>query len=116
MSNEDFTYKDLSKSQLEELKDTYVISRLNTMNENDLKSFVKTVIEDQVKGTVGNEEEREAWNEMKDHFQHEFLMVIKKVMKTGESAQEELTPEEKEFEKRLDLLKQRESNDSDDMW
>ena len=116
MSNEDFTYKDLSKSQLEELKDTYVISRLNTMTEKDLRSFVKTVIEDQVKGTVGNEEEREAWNEMKDHFQQDFSMIIKKLMKTGETPQEELTPEEKEFEKRLDLLKQRESKDNDDMW
>ena len=117
MTNEDFTYKDLTKSQLDELKDTYVISRLNSMNEDDLKLFVKTIIEDQVKGTVGNEEEREAWNEMKEHFQDDFILVIKKLRKQDQSPEESLTPEEKEFERRLDLLKQRESNnDNADMW
>ena len=117
MTNEDFTYKDLTKSQLDKLKDTYVISRLNSMNEDDLKLFVKTVIEDQVKGTVGNEEEKEAWNEIKEHFQDDFILVIKKLRKQDQSPEESLTPAEKEFERRLDLLKQRETtNDNADMW
>tara|TARA_B100000214_G_scaffold241825_1_gene177131 strand:- start:187 stop:396 length:210 start_codon:yes stop_codon:yes gene_type:complete len=65
---EEITYKDLSKTELDTLKDMYITSRVSNMTESDLRQFVKEIIIDQIKGTVGNAEEREAWEEIKDHF------------------------------------------------
>ena len=67
MSSEEINFKDLSKPELDNLKDLYVENRLSKMTESDLRSFVKGAIEDQIKGTVGNEEEKEVWLEMKDY-------------------------------------------------
>ena len=72
MTNDEVSFKDLSRSQLDQLKDIYVESRLSCMSADDMRSFVKLTIEDQIKGTVGNEEEREAWKEIKDHFKTDF--------------------------------------------
>ena len=80
MSEKEINFKDLSKSELEILKDNYVASRLACMTEADLIAFAKAVIEDQVKGTVGNEEEKEAWEEIKEHFKENFDLEIKKVI------------------------------------
>ena len=115
-SNLEISYKDLTKSELEDLKDLYVASRLSQMSNIDLRSFVKAVLEDQIKGTVGNEEEKEAWVEMKDHFQDDFEIKIKSVKREG--VEDELaSPEEREFSKRLELLgKQEKEEENKDMW
>ena len=72
MNKEEITFKDLNKHQLEVLKETYIKSRLEMMNESDLRKFVKEVLELQVNGTVGNEEEKEIWKEMKEYFKGDF--------------------------------------------
>ncbi len=116
---EELTYKDLSKKELDALKDMYISSRVNTMTENDLRDFVKEIIIDQIKGTVGNAEEREAWEEIKDHFSgnltEKILEVKEKCNKNPKVEQK--NPEEVEFDRRLGLLKQQqEDNLSKDMW
>ena len=117
MKDEEITYKDLSKDELLNLKDIYITSRVNRMSENDLRLFVRTIIEDQIKGTVGNEEEKEAWVEMKDFFHDEFIENIKRVRKDKGSQEDKLSLEEKEFVNRLNLLENREkSNETQDMW
>ena len=63
---EELNYKDLSENELDTLKDMYISSRVNSMTESDLRQFVKEIIIDQIKGTVGNAEEKEAWGEIKD--------------------------------------------------
>ncbi len=114
---EEITYKDLTKSELEDLKDYYVKSRLYDMSEDDLRAFVKTVIEDQVKGTVGHQEEKEAWNEIKDYYQEEFETIIKKFKKTKKLEDDNMTIEEIEYQKRLKLLEKRDNYSPDlDMW
>ncbi len=120
MKIEEISYKDLSNKQLENLKEIYIESRLNTMTNEELKSFVKTIIADQIQGTVGNQEEREAWKEMKDHFKEEFEDKIKFVItaKAG-NAVEEISPEEKELTKRIDLIEKRKkekAHENEDMW
>ena len=42
---EELNYKDLSKSELDDLKDKYISSRINSMSEKDLRLFVKEIIE-----------------------------------------------------------------------
>ena len=117
MSEKEINFKDLNKFELEILKDNYVASRLACMTEADLIAFAKAVIEDQVKGTVGNEEEKEAWEEIKEHFKENFDLEIKKVIKPRKGDHVNTSPEEEEFAKRLDLLKERQiEQDKNDMW
>ena len=116
---DELTYKDLTSNELDTLKDMYVSSRVNAMSEEDLRTFVKEIIVDQVKGAVGNAEEKEVWQEIKDHFSDELIIKIQVVKaKYSKNTRLELkTPEEIEFDKRLSLLKQQqEDKSSKDMW
>ena len=118
MTKEEISFKDLNQRQLENLKDIYIESRLDRMTGDDLSQFVRTILTDQIKGTVGNEEEREAWKEMKDHFGDDFGKYLKELIKNKDD-HETATPEQKELERRIKLLEQRkkESNESNkDMW
>ena len=116
---EELTYKDLSATELDTLKDMYISSRVNTMTESDLKKFVKEIIIDQIKGTVGNAEEKEAWEEIKEHFSED---LTKKILDAKEKCNknykvDQKSPEEIEFNRRLGLLKQQqEEKSSKDMW
>ena len=116
---EELSFKDLTEGELNSLKDIYIASRLNTMNENDLRVFVKQIIEDQIKGTVGNAEEKEAWIEMKEHFSEDFPRKIEEIKLRWKKKDkyESKSPEEIEFDKRLNLLeRQQESQAPKDMW
>ena len=72
MKNAEITFKDLTTSQLNALKELFIESRVDSMTEESLRAFVKEVLELQVTGTVGNEEEKEVWKEMRDHFKNDF--------------------------------------------
>ena len=116
---EELTYKDLSETELDSLKDIYISSRVNSMTESDLRKFVKQILIDQIKGTVGNAEEREAWEEIKDHFSEELSQKILEVKErfNKNHTSEQKSPEEIEFDKRLGLLKkQKDDQTSNDMW
>ena len=116
---EELTYKDLSEIELDTLKDLYISSRVNTMTESDLRKFVKEIIIDQIKGTVGNAEEKEAWEEMKAHFSEDLSNKILEVkVKCNKNRNvEQKSAEETEFDRRLGLLKQQqEEQKSKDMW
>ena len=116
---EELTYKDLSNNELDTLKDMYISSRVNSMTESDLRRFVKEIIIDQIKGTVGNAEEKEAWEEIKDHFSEDLSKKILEVKEKCNKNQKviEKSPEEIEFDRRLGLLKQQEDEQSSkDMW
>ena len=116
---EELSYKDLSKNELEALKDMYISSRVEKMTESELRKFVREIIIDQIKGTVGNAEEREAWEEIKDHFSDDLsdkiLEVKRKCNKNNKV--DHKSPEEIEFDRRLGLLRQQqEENSNKDMW
>ena len=116
---EELNYKDLSENELDTLKDMYILSRVNAMTESDLRKFVKEIIVDQIKGTVGNAEEKEAWEEIKEHFSdglnQKILEVKEKCNKNPKVEQK--SQEEIEFDRRLGLLKQQQEEESSkDMW
>tara|TARA_Y100001968_G_scaffold44335_1_gene34469 strand:+ start:1669 stop:2028 length:360 start_codon:yes stop_codon:yes gene_type:complete len=116
---EEITYKDLTEVELDLLKDIYISSRLSSMSETDLRSFVREIIIDQIKGTVGNAEEKEAWEEIKEHFSEDLNQKILEVKKKCSKNKNQVvkSPEEIEFEKRISLLKQQqEEKSSKDMW
>ena len=117
MCIEETNFTDLSDLELDKLKDLYVESRLSSMTEDEFKKFVRASIEDQIKGTVGKEEEKEAWLEMKEYFKDDFsdkILNIKNA-KLGNK----LSPEEEELEKRKILLEKRkkeQDSNFEDMW
>ena len=113
MAKKKINYSDLSSQELELLKDLYIDNKVKSMNTNDLKDFAIENISLQIKNTIGNDEEVEAWNEMEEFFKDEFENMIRDVqMKLG-SNQNEFTSEnierikldfkEKGEEKKLDM-------------
>ncbi len=114
---EETNFTDLSALELDKLKDLYVESRLSSMTEDEFKKFVRVSIEDQIKGTVGKEEEKEAWLEMKEYFKDDFSDKILKIRQG--KLDNRLSPEEEELEKRKILLEKRkkeQDSNFEDMW
>ena len=81
MAKKSINYSDLSNKELELLKDTYIALKVQSMNNNDLKNFAIENISLQIKNTIGNEEELEAWHEMETFFKDEFENKIKDIQK-----------------------------------
>ena len=77
MAKKKFNYSDLSPKELELLKDTYIHLKVKSMNNDDLKDFAIENISLQIKSTIGNDEELEAWHEMEEFFKDEFDNIIR---------------------------------------
>ena len=91
MAKKKINYLDLSNKELELLKDIYIDLKVKSMNINDLKGFAFENISLQIKNTIGNEEELEAWQEMENFFKDEFLNTIQDVQIKLRSKKDELT-------------------------
>ena len=76
MKKKSFNYSDLSKKQLENLKEFYVQKKVESMSHQELKKYVHQIISHQINDTIGNEEEIEAWQEMSDFFKENFEVII----------------------------------------
>ena len=119
MKNEEISFKDLTKGQLDILKGIYIDSRVSAMSEDELRKFVKEVFDLQVRGTVGNQEEREIWKEMQEHFGQDFEKTIKEVLAVKGVEDVTLDQEQEDFKKRLEVLEKRNKEKSlvnEDMW
>ena len=79
MAKKKINYSDLSKKELELLKDIYINQKVRSMNNNDLKDFAFENISLQIQNTIGNDEELEAWQEMEDFFRDEFQNTIQDI-------------------------------------
>ena len=79
MTKKQINYSDLSSNELEILKDKYIDQRVKSMNFKDLKDFAIEHISLQIKNTIGNDEELEAWQEMEDFFKDEFDNTIRDI-------------------------------------
>jgi len=91
MAKKKIKYTDLSSKELERLKDMYVDLKVKSMNINDLKDFAFENISLQIKNTIGNDEELEAWQEMEDFFKDEFQNTIQNIQINMDSKNGELT-------------------------
>ena len=117
MKDRSFTYTDLSKKQLENLKEFYIQKKVESMSNQELKQFVLEIISHQINNTIGKEEEIEAWGEISDFFGEQFETVILEIQK-------KFSEDQKIFETEIDPQKQRlellERNNLDkekkDMW
>ena len=113
MAKKKINYSDLSSKELEQLKDMYIDLKVKSMNTNDLKDFAFQNISLQIKNTIGNDEEQEAWQEMEEFFKDDFHnkiedIQIKTTSKDGEpttlNIEEIKTPiKDKGENKKLDM-------------
>ena len=117
MKKKSIIYSDLSKKQLEILKDLYIQKKVESMSHQELKQYVLEIISHQINNTIGKEEEMEAWKEMSDFFGEQFEINILEV-------QTQYIDDKNVNETKIDSQKQRiellERNNFDqekkDMW
>jgi len=117
MKKKSIIYSDLTKKQLENLKELYIQKKVESMSHQELKQYVLEIISHQINDTIGKEEEMEAWREMSDFFGEQFETIILEI-------QTKYIDEKNVIETELDSQKQRiellERNNLDqekkDMW
>ena len=117
MKKKTLSYSDLSKRQLESLKELYVKKKVESMSHQKLKDFVREIIFHQVNDTIDKEEETEAWREMSDFFGEQFEIIILEIQ-TKYSEDKNLVDTEIDHQKqRLELLERNNSEQNKiDMW
>ena len=76
MKKKSIIFSDLSKKQLEILKELYIQKKVESMSHQELKQYVLEIISHQINDTIGKEEEMEAWREMSDFFGEQFEINI----------------------------------------
>jgi len=113
MAKKQFNYSDLSPKELELLKEIYIELKVKSMTLADLKEFATDNISLQIKNTIGNDEEIDAWKEMEEFFKDEFEDTIKGIqIKIGSKniaqkdpivRQVKVEVAKKEDEKKLDM-------------
>ena len=81
MKKKSIVYSDLSKKQLETLKELYIQKKVESMSHQELKQYVLEIISHQINDTIGKEEEMEAWREMSDFFGEQFENIILEIQK-----------------------------------
>ena len=79
MKKKPIVYSDLSKKQLEKLKELYIQKKVESMSHQELKQYVLEIISHQINDTVDKEEEMEAWREISDFFGEQFKIVIQEI-------------------------------------
>ena len=79
MKKKSIIYSDLSRKQLETLKELYIQKKVESMSHQELKEYVQDIISHQVNDTIDKEEEMEAWREMSDFFGEQFEIIIQEI-------------------------------------
>ena len=79
MKKKSIIYSDLSKKQLETLKELYIKRKVESMSHQELKKYVQEIITHQINDTIDKEEEMEAWREISDFFGEQFEIIISEI-------------------------------------
>ena len=117
MKKKSFIYSDLSKKQLEKLKELYVQKKIASMSNAELKQYVFEIISHQINDTIDKEEEMEAWREMSNFFGEQFEIIILEIQ-TKYSEDKNVNESEIDFQKqRIELLERNNfDQEKEDMW
>ena len=117
MKKKSFIYSDLSKKQLENLKEFYIQKKVESMSYEELKQYVLEIISHQINDTIDKEEEMEAWREMSEFFGEQFEIIILEIQ-TKYSDEKNLIDTEIDPQKqRLELLERNNlDKEKKDMW
>ena len=117
MKKKTIIYSDLSKKQLENLKELYVQKKIESMSYQELKQYVLEIISHQINDTIGKEEEMEAWREMSDFFGEQFEIIILEIQTKFIEDNNVLETEIDSQKKRIELLERNNLvQEKTDMW
>jgi len=116
MVKKSINYKNLSKKELEYLKEMFVEEKVQSMDTKQLKEFVTENIRHQILNTIGHEEETEAWNEMESFFKEEFKVVIENIQKQFTSHANPSDALAGDININQDLSNNETDNEKVDMW
>ena len=117
MKKKSFIYSDLSKKQLENLKEFYIQKKVESMSHKELKEYVQEIISHQINDTIDKEEEMEAWREMSNFFGDQFEIVILEIQTKYIDQKSVLETEIDSQKHRIELLeKSNLDQEKKDMW
>ena len=117
MNKKSFIYSDLSRKQLEKLKEFYIEKKVESMSHQELKQFVLEIISHQINDTIDKEEEMEAWREMSDFFGEQFEIIILEIQKKYVDDKNVIETEIDPQKKRIELLERNNfDQEKKDMW
>ena len=117
MKKKSIIYSDLSKKQLEILKELYVQKKVESMSHQELKQYVLEIISHQINDTIGKEEEMEAWREMSDFFGEQFEINILEIQTKYIEDQNLIETEIDSQKQRIELLERNNlDQEKKDMW
>ena len=117
MKKKKFIYSDLSKKQLEKLKEFYTQKKVESMSYQELKQYVLEIISHQVNDTIDKEEEMEAWREMSDFFGEQFEIIILELQTKYIDEKNVLETEIDSQKQRIELLERNNlDQEKKDMW
>ena len=117
MKKKSFIYSDLSKKQLESLKELYVKKKVESMSHQELKQYVQEIISHQINDTIDKEEEMEAWREMSEFFGEQFEIIILEIQTKYSNEQNYIDNEIDPQKQRIELLEKNNlDQEKKDMW
>ena len=117
MKKKSIIYSDLSKKQLENLKELYIQKKVESMSHEELKQYVLEIISHQIIDTIGKEEELEAWREMSDFFGDQFEIIILEIQTKFINDKNVLETEIDPQKHRIELLERNNlDQEKTDMW
>ena len=117
MKKKTVIYSDLSKKQLENLKELYIQKKVESMSHQELKEYVLEIISHQINNTIGKEEEMEAWKEMSDFFGEQFEIIILEIQTKYIDEKDVLEKEIDPQKQRIELLERNHlDQEKKDMW
>jgi len=117
MKKKTIIYTDLSKKQLEILKELYIQKKVETMSHQELKQYVLEIISHQINDTIGKEEEMEAWREMSDFFGEQFEINILEIQTKYIDEKNVIETEIDSQKQRIELLERNNlDQEKKDMW
>ena len=110
-------YSDLTKKQLENLKEFYIQKKIESMSHQELRQYVLEIISHQINDTIDKEEEMEAWREMSDFFGEQFESIILEIQ-TKYGDDKKIIHTEIDTQKQRQELIERNNLDQEkkDMW
>ena len=117
MKKKSFIFSDLSKKQLENLKEFYIQKKVDSMSHQELKKYVLEIISHQINDTIDKEEEMEAWREMSEFFGEQFEIVIQEIQIKYSEDKNIIGTEINPQKERLELLERNNIvQEKKDMW
>ena len=117
MKKKSLVYSDLTKKQLEKLKEFYIQKKVESMSHKELEQYVREIISHQINDTIDKEEEMEAWKEMSDFFGEQFEINILEIQTKYIDEKNVIETEIDSQKQRIELLERNNlDQEKKDMW